>query len=195
MANDEAGRLQVQRPTDVIHGDDDREYAGVTRVLTGTDAGSEREYEPGDEALVEAGQAEWVVAPVFHPGAGRRLDGRPGSAEQSAAPRGGVEAYPPAEPTYPDRRTEARVEGVVDASTDSDVEGTISGKRAEAAKADEGRGSDAAEQAKLGGAGARSGPVTSEADNEKLGPKVEEPPAGDSEDSGKTPAKKAASSR
>lgn len=50
---------------------------GSTRLADGT----VRDYEPGDEELVEAGLAVWVSAPVHTPAAGRRLDGIQGRAE------------------------------------------------------------------------------------------------------------------
>src|SRR5437870_4485085 len=94
MVNEE---LTQRRATDVLR-DTDRDSVGVLRVLSaqaGT-PGEEREYGPGDEALVEAGLAEWVVAPVHLPSAGRRLNH---DGEREPAPLGGIEAYPPAEPT------------------------------------------------------------------------------------------------
>jgi hypothetical protein len=71
----------------------DRVSYGVTRVFKDVKEPDEtlpdqprdfveREYEVGDEALVEAGEAEWVVAPVHSEEAGRRLDSTPGAAEE-----------------------------------------------------------------------------------------------------------------
>lgn len=138
---------------------------GVTRVLSDAAGkpGEERPYEPGDEALVEAGRAEWVVAPVHTPAAGRRLDH---DAEREAMPMDGVEVYPPAEPTSSDRRVESRVVGHVEANSDSGVGENLAAERARWAREDSGAGEkgDAALQAELGGHAARSGPVTAKSD-------------------------------
>lgn len=142
--------------------DTDRDSYGVIQ-LTGADTGrgepgEEIEYEPGDEALVDAGLAAWVVAPVHLPSAGRRLDAKPGGAEESAAPLGGVEVFPPAEPTTPARRSGARVEGYAEAHTDDGLGERMASRRAEVAR---GVGSPEADdvkaQAALGGLGARTG--------------------------------------
>lgn len=150
--------IQFRQPAAVLR-DTDRDSVGVLRVLNskaGT-PGEEREYEPGDEALVEAGLAEWVVAPVHLPSAGRRLDH---DAEREPAPLAGMEAYPPAEPTTSARRAEAREKGVVDAHTFEGLGEKLAGRRSEVARQLADGDGDAARQAELGSLGARSGPVT-----------------------------------
>jgi hypothetical protein len=148
----------------VLAQESDRDSFGVLRVLS-SDAGTpgeEREYKPGDEALVEAGLAEWVVAPVHHPSAGRRLDH---DAEREATPLGGVETYPPAEPTTHARRAESREAGFVEAHTAEGFGEELAAKRVEVARAQRATGEgDVEEQAALGGLGARSGPVTAQSD-------------------------------
>jgi hypothetical protein len=147
-----------------LHGTDGVS-AGVVRILS-KDAGKpgeEREYKTGDEALVESGQAEWVVAPIHYPGAGRRLSGQGGS-EHEAVPADGVETYPPAEPTSADRRVKARLDGVVAAASEKGLGAKLAEARAESERKNAGRGGDAKLQAKLGGRGARSGPVTAQSD-------------------------------
>lgn len=155
----------TQRRASSVLRDTDRDSVGVLRVLS-ADAGSpgeEREYEAGDEALVEAGLAEWVVAPVHLPSAGRRLDH---DAQREPTPRGGIEAYPPAEPTTAARRAEAREKGFVKAHADEGVGEKLALKRRDVARGlgDGGDGEDAKVQAGLGGLGARSGPVTARSD-------------------------------
>lgn len=147
-----------------LHGTDGVSV-GVVRILS-KDAGTpgeEREYETGDEALVESGQAEWVVAPIHYPAAGRRLSGQGGS-EREAVPADGVETYPPAEPTSVDRKVTARLEGVVEAATEEGLGARLADARAKSERKNAGRGGDAKLQAKLGGRGARSGPVTAQSD-------------------------------
>jgi hypothetical protein len=117
-----------------LHGTDGVS-AGVVRILS-KDAGKpgeEREYKTGDEALVESGQAEWVVAPIHYPGAGRR-------------------------------RVKARLDGVVAAASEKGLGAKLAEARAESERKNAGRGGDAKLQAKLGGRGARSGPVTAQSD-------------------------------
>jgi hypothetical protein len=157
MATEDLSQRSAQ---DVLR-ETDRNSYGVVRILAdaaGT-PGEEREYQAGDEAIVEAGQAEWVVAPVHLPAAGRRLDT---DAEQEAAPADGVEAYPPAEPTVPGRRAQARAEGVADAHVDEGLADKLASRRREAARSSS--DGDARLQAELGGRGARSGPVTAQSD-------------------------------
>jgi hypothetical protein len=153
--------LTTKSASEVLR-DSDRDSVGVVRVLAASAGkpGEEREYVPGDEALVEQGVAEWVVAPVHLPSAGRRLDH---DAEREATPLAGVEAYPPAEPTTAARRGEARHVGHVKAHSAEGLSEKLAAKRVEVARglADE---SDAALQAELGGLGARSGPVTAHSD-------------------------------
>lgn len=155
--------LTQKRAADVLR-DSDRNSVGVTRILSSAAGrpGEEREYETGDEALVEAGWAEWVVAPVHLPAAGRRLDT---DAEREPRPLGGVEVYPPAEPTTAARRVEARLEGSVAAEIDDGAGEKIAAKRSEVARGgarvDE---QDVKHQAALGGRSARSGPVTAASD-------------------------------
>lgn len=160
MANSE--ELTQKRATDVLR-DSDRDSVGVVRILSDSAGtpGDEREYETGDEALVEAGRAEWVVAPVHLPSAGRRLDT---DAEREALPADGAEAYPPAEPTTAARRSEARREGVVDAHSDEGLGERLVKARADVARASASKEGDARTQAKLGGFGARSGPATAQSD-------------------------------
>jgi hypothetical protein len=154
--------LVYKRAADVLR-DTDRDSVGVVRLLSkrAGEPALEREYELGDEALVESGQAEWVVAPVHLPSAGRRLDH---DAEREALPLDGVEVYPPAEPTSAARRAESRVVGHVEASSADDVAAQIASKRTKIAREDAGQDGDAALQAELGGHGARSGPVTAQSD-------------------------------
>lgn len=158
MAHEDLSQHSAQ---DVLRDTDHNSY-GVVRVLASAAGtpGEEREYQTGDEALVEAGQAEWVVAPVHLPAAGRRLDT---DAEHEPAPRDGVEAYPPAEPTTPQRRSQARADGSVKADVDEGLGERLTAKRREAARAASGDG-DAKQQAELGGRRARSGPVTAQSD-------------------------------
>jgi hypothetical protein len=90
----------THKPAAEVLRDSNRVSVGVVRILS-ADAGkpgSEREYRSGDEALVEAGKAEWVVAPVHSVAAGKRLDG---DAERDVDP-------PPAEsaPASPAAATE-----------------------------------------------------------------------------------------
>lgn len=160
MATDNITEL-TQKPASEVLRDSDRTSVGVVRILSDSAGtpGEEREFETGDEALVEAGQAEWVVAPVHSPESGRRLDT---DAEREQTPRDGIEVYPPAEPTTAQRRSEARLEGYVDAHTDEGVGEKLAAKRAEANRQasrsdDEG---DAKLQASLGGMAARTGPLT-----------------------------------
>lgn len=156
--NETAAELTLKRATDVIR-DTDRSSVGVVRILSGSAGtpGEEREYKTGDEALVEAGQAEWVVAPVHSPAAGRRLDA---DAEREQAPQDGIEVYPPAEPTTAARRSQARMQGYVGAHTDEGVGEKLAGERARIARESTNPEGDAKTQAALGGLSARSGPVT-----------------------------------
>jgi hypothetical protein len=151
--------MAQHRPADILR-DTDRDSFGVVRVLAspaGT-PGEEREYESGDEALVEAGLAEWVVAPVHAPSAGRRLDG---DAECEPNPIGGIEAFPVAGPTDPGRRAQARADGFAKAHIDEGLGGKLAARRAEVARDLAGaEAGDAELQASLGSLGARSGPVT-----------------------------------
>jgi hypothetical protein len=155
MPSDDLGRHLAST---VLAEDLGRDSYGVTRILASSAGtpGEEREYEPGDEALVEAGLAEWVVAPVHHPSAGRRLDT---DAEREPTPLGGIEAYPPAEPTSWQRRAEARDKGSVGAHADEGLAEKLAARRFEVAR-DLRAGDDAEAQAELGSLGARSGPVT-----------------------------------
>lgn len=181
MANENDLHL---RTTDEVLRNTDRDSYGVVRILhknAGT-VGEEREYEPGDEALVDAGQAEWVVAPVHQPSAGRRLDSIPGGAEREAAPLGGIEVFPPAEPTPLQRRGEARSKGYVDAHTDEGLGERLESKRAEAARstATGGEAEDVKTQAAAGGLGARTGPGVTAADllgDDAAGTSQPRPPA------------------
>ncbi len=166
--------LDLIHAQDVIRANPEVGSLGVTRVLAesaGT-PGEERAYQLGDEALVEQGVAEWVVAPVHTPAAGRRYDT---DAERETTPRDGVEAYPPAEPTTGARRSEARIEGVVVASIDEGVGQKLASARVEAAR-NVGDG-DAKTQAQLGGRGVRGGPVTATSDL----PVDQAPPADDAD--------------
>lgn len=151
--------LRFAHASDVTRQDPEAGSIGVTRLLTGKDAGTERDYKAGDEALVEAGTAEWVVAPVHTPSVGRRLDT---DAEREATPADGVEAFPAAEPTTRERRAEARVEGVVDAASDKGIGAKLAGARAEQVVASS--DGDAKLQAQLGSRGARSGPAGTSAE-------------------------------
>lgn len=195
--NENVADLAQRRAADVLR-DTDRDSVGLVRILSdsaGT-AGDVREYEEGDEALVEAGRAEWVVAPVHLPSAGRRLDTDAG---REAVPADGVEAFPPADGD-PLRESEARRKGYVEAHTNEGLGERLAGKRAEVARTaarreDEG---DAKTQAALGGFGARSGPV-SNSGNLTPADLVEgesalttSDPAAGREASGDQPAKKAA---
>lgn len=163
-ATNDVDMLVTKRAADVLT-DTDRNSVGVVRVYSEDygKPGSEREYEPGDEALVEAGKAEWVVAPVHLPAAGRRLDH---DAEREASPTDGIEVYPPAEPTTGDRRSEARWVGHVKADSDHGLAQKLAGQRADLTRKATGPGGkgDAALQAELGGHGARSGPVSADSD-------------------------------
>lgn len=160
--NETVAELTQKRATDVIR-DTGRASVGVVRILSAAAGtpGEEREYTTGDEALVEAGQAEWVVAPVHSPAAGRRLDA---DAEREQSPRDGIEVYPPAEPTTAGRRSEARLEGYVDAHTDEGVGEKLAADRARLARESSTSDGDAKTQAALGGLSARSGPVTAPGD-------------------------------
>lgn len=161
MANDDVKDLVSRRAADVLR-DTDRKSVGVVRILSDSAGtpGDVREYESGDEALVEAGQAEWIVAPVHSPEAGRRLDT---DAEREPHPRGGVEGFPPADGD-PQREAEARRKGYVDAYIDEGAGEKLAAKRAEVAKGarESGRGDDVREQLKVANLSARSGPVTAE---------------------------------
>jgi hypothetical protein len=159
MATEDLSQRSAQ---DVLR-ETDRTSYGVVRILSDSagSPGEEREYQTGDEALVEAGQAEWVVAPVHLPAAGRRLDT---DAEREPAPADGVEAYPPAEPTDAARRVQARVEGAVGAQVDEGLGEKLTARRREVARRGSDTGGDAKLQAELGGRGARSGPVTAQSD-------------------------------
>ena len=139
-----------------------RDSYGVVRVLNSSAGtpGAEREYEAGDEALVENGLAEWVIAPVHLPSAGRRLDG---DAEREATPLGGIEAFPPATSYDHERDAEARREGYVTAFTDEGLGERMASKRASVAR-DLANEDDVKSNAALGSLGARSGPVTSRSD-------------------------------
>lgn len=139
--------------------DTDRDSVGVVRILNSSAGkpGEEREYKAGDEALVEHGLAEWVVAPVHLPSAGRRLDH---DAESEPTPLDGAEAYPPAEPTTGARRAHARDKGWVDAHTDGGFAEKLGAARTKAARSAADSDGDAKLAAELGGLGARSGPVT-----------------------------------
>lgn len=153
----------TQKSAGEVLRDTDRDSVGVLRVLSSQAGrpGEEREYELGDEALVEAGLAEWVVAPVYLPSAGRRLDT---DAEREPTPLDGVEAYPPAEPTSAARRAEARERGFVAAHIAEGVGEKLAARRLEVARGLSGAGGDAKTQAELGSLGARSGPVTARSD-------------------------------
>jgi len=160
MAKNDVADLVQRRAADVLR-DTDRKSVGVVRVLSASAGtpGDVREYESGDEALVEAGQAEWVVAPVHSPEAGRRLDT---DAEREQTPRGGIEAFPPADGD-PHREAEARRKGYVQAHSDGGVGERLAAKRAEAARnADRAGDDDVRTQAALGSLSARSGPVSAE---------------------------------
>ena len=153
-------RLYVESPGYILATTPGLHSAGITRVLNGAAGtpGEERLYQEGDEALVEQGYAEWVVAPVFTPEAGRRLDGA-FSAEKTATPSGGVEAFPPAISYVPGREAKARADGYVEAfTTDEPVEAKLAVSRSKAAK-DAAGGDDKASLA-TASLGARSGPVT-----------------------------------
>jgi hypothetical protein len=151
------------RGSDVLR-DGGRDSFGVVRILS-ADAGQpgeEREYEVGDEALVEYGLAEWVVAPVHLPSAGRRLDH---DAQREPTPLGGVEAYPPAGPTSAARRTEAREKGYVEAHIHEGLGEKLASRRMEVARSlAERDGADVRTQAALGSLSARSGPVGARSD-------------------------------
>src|SRR5690349_13498063 len=131
--------------------DGGRDSFGVVRILSARagQPGEEREYEAGDEALVENGLAEWVIAPVHLPSAGRRADH---DAEREPTPLGGVEAYPPAEPTSSARRAEAREKGFVEAHVADGLGEKLARRRLEVARdlAAEDDG-DVKVQAELGG--------------------------------------------
>lgn len=168
MATEDLSQRSAQ---DVLR-ETERNSYGVVRVYASAAGtpGEEREYQAGDEALVEAGQAEWVVAPVHLPAAGRRLDA---DAEREATPADGVEAYPPAEPTVAARRVKARTEGVVEADSDSGLAERLTARRAEVAReADDGV---ARQQAELGSRSARSGPITAQSDLSADQPVDEQP--------------------
>jgi len=162
MTNDDLGRHPAS--TVLAESGPDQHTYGVTRVLSSQagSPGEEREYEVGDEALVEAGLAEWVVAPVFEPAAGRRHD----DASREPTPLGGIEAFPVAEPTTPARRAEARPKRVADAHVDEGLGEKLAAKRRDVARglSDGDEGDDAKTQAGLGSLGARSGPVTARSD-------------------------------
>lgn len=160
--NENISELTTRRAGDVLL-TSDRDSVGVVRILSDSAGtpGEEREYQAGDEALVEASRAEWVVAPVHLPSAGRRLDG---DAEREQTPADGVEAYPPAEPTSPQRRGQARKEGTVEAHSDAGVAEKLAAARVKAAREETSTDGDAKQQAELGGMNARSGPVTAPGD-------------------------------
>lgn len=163
MAHDDEG-LHLKSPQEILR-DTDRDSYGVVRITSGAagTVGEEREYEAGDEALVEAGQAEWVVAPVHLPSAGRRLDA--GRADEEARPLGGVEVYPPAEPTSSARRSQARTEGFVEAHSDEGLAERLAAKRSEVARGVRATGEeDVRTQAAVGGLGARTGGGVTAAD-------------------------------
>lgn len=151
--------MEFVHAQDVIRANPEVTSLGVTRVLASAagSPGEERPYQTGDEVLVEQGVAEWVVAPVHTPAAGRRLDT---DAEREPVPQAGVEAYPPAEPTTGVRRSQARAEGTVPAQADQGVAEQLAKARVQAAQQVV-AGSDAQTQAQLGTRGARSGPVSS----------------------------------
>lgn len=153
--------LSTVRAREAFDGSNDDSF-GVVRILNSSagSPGEERAYETGDEALVEGGLAEWVVAPVHKPSAGRRLDH---DAEREPTPLGRAEAYPLAGPTTAVRRAEARDRGVVDAHVDKGLGEKLAARRAEVA-GDRGDDDDVRTQASLGGLGARSGPVTARSD-------------------------------
>lgn len=185
MSNDEVDRLVNERAANVL-ATTDRNSVGVIRILADSAGtpGQEREFKDGDETLVEQGVAEWVVAPVHLPSAGRRLDA---NAEVSATPADGVETYPPAEPTTSARRSEARAEGAVSAHTNDGLRDALEDARTAPASVD----GDAALQASLGGRGARSGPVSATSDLE-----ADKAPESDTESgASKAPAKKANTQR
>lgn len=152
----------INRPPAEVLREGGRDSYGVVRILAASAGkpGDEREYKSGDEVLVEHGMAEWVIAPVHLPSAGRRLDG---DAEREQTPQSGVEVFPPAEPTTAARRAEARQVGHVAAHADEGLAGKLASARLDAVRDLAGRG-DAARQAELGGMGARSGPITSLSD-------------------------------
>lgn len=154
--------LLVQRRAADVLVESDRQSVGLVRILSeaaGT-PGEVREYEDGDEALVEAGQADWVVAPVHSPAAGRRLDT---DQEREALPRDGVEAFPPADGSV-ERTEKARAEGYVEAHSADGLAEKLAAKRAETARSGAASDGDAKLQAHLGGLSARSGPVTAQSD-------------------------------
>jgi hypothetical protein len=191
MTEYDADRLATRPASEVLR-DTDAVSVGSVRILNDSAGtpGEERPYEAGDEALVEGGHAEWVVAPVHLPAAGRRLDG---DAEREQIPAGGIEVYPPAEPTTAARRAEARRVGYVDAHSDEGVGEKLAARRAEVARSRGGRDDgDVARQASLGGHGARSGPVTAPSDlpADEVPAEADQPAAG--KDSGPATAKKAA---
>jgi hypothetical protein len=155
--------LSSLRAKEAFDASDDDSY-GVVRILNSSagSPGDERAYEVGDEALVEHGLAEWVVAPVHNPSAGRRLDH---DAAREPTPLGGVEAYPPAEPTTSARRVEARQEGFVDAHVHEGLGEKLAARRVEVARdLAEGDGEGVRAQLALGSLSARSGPVTARSD-------------------------------
>lgn len=166
----------TQKPAAEVLRDTDRVSVGVVRILSAAAGtpGEEREYQTGDEAIVEAGQAEWVVAPVHSPAAGRRLDT---DAEREQTPLGGVEVYPPAEPTTAARRSAARIDGSVEAHSDTGVGEQLAAKRAEVARDAVPREGDVKLQAELGGRAARSGPASAQSDLPADKPVEEAPPA------------------
>jgi hypothetical protein len=96
---------------------------------------------------------------VHAPEAGRRLDH---DAEREQTPLGGIEVFPPAEPTTGGRRQAAREQGYVDAHSDDGLGERLAARRVQAIRdlADGEAGDDVRSQAELGGLGARSGPVT-----------------------------------
>jgi hypothetical protein len=150
--------------SDAFRADENRTSFGVVRILS-ADAGrpgEERDYEVGDEALVEHGLAEWVVAPSFSPAAGRRLNHDAG---REPTPLGGVEAYPPAEPTTAARRAEAREKGFVEAHVHEGLGEKLAARRLEVARGlAEEDGEGVRTQLALGSLGARSGPATARSD-------------------------------
>jgi hypothetical protein len=160
MATDDLGRHLAST---VLAGDSGRDSYGVVRILSSSAGtpGQEREYEVGDEALVEGGLAEWVVAPVHYPSAGRRFDT---NAEREPTPLDGVEAYPPAEPTTAARRAKARDTGSVAAHVADGLDAKLASRRVEVARGLGDSGGDAKQQAGLGSLGARSGPAAARSD-------------------------------
>jgi hypothetical protein len=145
--------------SDVLHG------RGVVRVLSEAAGkpGDERDYEVGDDALIENGMAEWVVAPSNFVEDGLRLDSNSG--RRAASPLGGVEAFPVASSTDGDnsRDVHARRHGSAPAHDAGSHDRDMAAAHAKAAEL-VAEDSDAERQASLGSLGARSGPVTARSD-------------------------------